>query len=70
MTYAMARKLWDSYGTDRAYVLKLLGFSPFHCDAYAHCDWLSLPKTVRARIVKDGGLNRCDPKSSIHDSEA
>lgn len=42
--------LWNAYGTDRAYILKLLGFSRFECDMYAHTEFVDLPKKVRKAL--------------------
>ena len=42
---------WDAYETDyRAYILKLLGYSPFECDSYAHTRFDDLPERVKREV--------------------
>lgn len=42
---------WENYGTQRRLVLAVLGFTPFERDAYARCDWSSLPLEIQQRII-------------------
>ncbi len=43
--------IWDRYETDRAYILKLLGYGPFLCDMYAHTSWIDLPHKVKLAVL-------------------